>query len=473
MGLIWLAMVASTPAVCGAETVAGASGPQHPSASAHAASSDAQHPSANPHATEPESEPPGTVASAWRDSLPAGSVVLEFENLEGVILLRARLEGENGRDTTTTLALDTGAGWLALDQELALALGVADSSADQESIDFASRSLARLELGKMQIDQVAPVLTFDARVVGEVTDRPVGGLLGERVLAGHALAIDYQHHVLALIPTPRPQHAEANAGSLAVESRHALRGAFGPRAIPIAFELAGDGKILVQVRVSNPEPPDLSPRMTLVLDTGATKCVLFEEAVEDMVTGSDTWSSLRGLAAPTLFGTSKARLVRVPLLEVEGMNGTASQEGVDIAIIHSELAEILSRVVGEPVYGLLGYSFLRNYRVAIDYVRRIVWLDPIPGGWNDQPYEYSHIGLQLGREEDAIQVLAVAEDSPAAKAGIVPGDVVVSMNGKPASDFDVVTLSRKLEGPPGTTVRITLRRGDRQRSYKLTRKRLL
>src|SRR5258706_1396906 len=67
---------------------------------------------------------PPASAISW----PAGTEVLRFENIEGIILLRATLRGLASADTTGPLALDTGAGYLALDVGLARTLGIADSA---------------------------------------------------------------------------------------------------------------------------------------------------------------------------------------------------------------------------------------------------------------------------------------------------------------------------------------------------------
>ena len=71
-------------------------------------------------------------------------------------------------------------------------------------------------------------------------------------------------------------------------------------------ELVGDGKILVHGAVADPVPPDYSRRLNLLVDTGATKCVLFEETLDPAARHPRAWPTLRGLTAPTLIGTVAA-----------------------------------------------------------------------------------------------------------------------------------------------------------------------
>ena len=427
---------------------------------------------------------------------PEGTQVLPFENVEGVILVRAALHGANGRDTTGLLALDTGAGYLTVGHDLARRLGIADGIADRGSILSAPRALPRIELGAFQIDQVSPVLTVDMDVVTRVTDRPVLGLLGERLFSSFAVLIDYPGERTVLIPITEasqvvddssaapesgadgrgPEASSRNAAShadAAAASRAALAGAVLPDAIPIPFRLAGDGKMLVRARVSNPRPRRYGDWLTLIVDTGATKCVLFEEALEERAPRASEWPALRGLAVPTLMGTSSTRLARIPSLQIAAAARSLEVEGVDVAVMRSQISGLLSRAVGEPVHGLLGYSFLKRYRVVIDFPHRVLWLDSLPVGWDDRPYEYSHVGLQLERKDGAARVLAVAEGSPAALAGVAPGDEIVSVNQRPASESDIASLTRSFEGPPGSRLLLAVRRGSVERTYSLVRRRLL
>ena len=52
------------------------------------------------------------------DQLAAGAIEVPIENLEGVVLVRATLRGPSGRDTTGLLVVDTGAGFLGVDDGL-------------------------------------------------------------------------------------------------------------------------------------------------------------------------------------------------------------------------------------------------------------------------------------------------------------------------------------------------------------------
>ena len=125
-------------------------------------------------------------------------------------MIPATLTHLDGRDTTGVLVLDTGAGYVALDAGLAQLLGIdapvdsgrlnAESSVSQRNaIGLADRPLPRLEIGRLQFDQVSPILTIDGSIIRQVTDRPVFGLLGARPLTAFAILVDYQRKELGLI----------------------------------------------------------------------------------------------------------------------------------------------------------------------------------------------------------------------------------------------------------------------------------
>jgi predicted aspartyl protease len=443
-------------------------------------------------------KPLATVSSI---SWPTGTDLIPFENIEGIILLRGTLQGIVPPDTTGPLALDTGAGYLALDAGLARVLGLADSAGDAEAVDLARRALPRLSIGHWSVEQVEPVLTVDGDVVRRVSDRPVLGLLGQRPLGDRVVWIDYREQMLALVPggtraiepglaasdtaldresaargsrrTPGGSPGRAERDSARARSHALLAPTLSPHATAVPFRLLGDGKVLVRGRVSDPAPPAFSRELNLLVDTGATKCVLFEDSLAAQVRHAGAWPALRGLSAPTLIGTVTARIARVPTVELESAGGPLRVTGVDVGVLRSELSQVLSHVTHETIHGLLGYSFLKRFRIALDYPNRVMWLDSIPGYQDDRPNEYCHVGLQLERRGKAVVVAGVVDDSPAEKAGIEVGDQVVALDGTDAGTLDLLDLTRRMEGDPGRSLTLVIRRSQSERTLKLVRRRLL
>jgi S1-C subfamily serine protease len=182
---------------------------------------------------------------------------------------------------------------------------------------------------------------------------------------------------------------------------------------------------------------------------------------------------MRGLSAPTLFGDADARVVRIPALGLPASTGVVLASDLDAAVIDGELPEVLSVAVGEPVHGLLGYSFLHRYRVGLDFARGLVWFDPRPADEVRRPHEYSHVGIQLERVDGGTRVAAVVKDSPAARAAIAVGDMLEAVDGEDAASVALIALVRRLEGPPGSLLALTVRHGSTRRTVTLVRRRLL
>lgn len=72
--------------------------------------------------------------------------------------------------------------------------------------------------------------------------------------------------------------------------------------------------------------------------------------------------------------------------------------------------------------------------------------------------EFTGIGVELGLVGDAIVVIAPFEHGPAVAAGVRPGDEIVAVDARPVDHLSVFDVEGLLDGPPGTPVRLTVRR---------------
>lgn len=70
---------------------------------------------------------------------------------------------------------------------------------------------------------------------------------------------------------------------------------------------------------------------------------------------------------------------------------------------------------------------------------------------------------------DKIQVLSTIKGSPAEKAGIQAGDLIISVDGVEYKADDMTTASNKIKGEEGTKVTVELLRGSENIKYELTR----
>jgi carboxyl-terminal processing protease len=68
-------------------------------------------------------------------------------------------------------------------------------------------------------------------------------------------------------------------------------------------------------------------------------------------------------------------------------------------------------------------------------------------------------GIELTRQY-YLRVIAARDGSPAARAGLRPGDYIRGIDGQPTRDMSVYEGMRRLAGAPGTKVRLTVLRGN-------------
>ncbi len=81
------------------------------------------------------------------------------------------------------------------------------------------------------------------------------------------------------------------------------------------------------------------------------------------------------------------------------------------------------------------------------------------------------IGIYMVKDQDAnkIRVLSPIKNTPAEKAGILPGDLIVSVDGIQYTADEMSVASNKIKGEEGTTVKLEILRGTETLNFEITR----
>ncbi|MEI3356523.1 MAG: PDZ domain-containing protein [Clostridia bacterium] len=81
------------------------------------------------------------------------------------------------------------------------------------------------------------------------------------------------------------------------------------------------------------------------------------------------------------------------------------------------------------------------------------------------------IGIYMAKDTDAnkIMVLSPIKGSPAEKAGILPGDYIVGVDGVSYTAEDMSVAAIKIKGEAGSTVKIEILRDSETKAFELTR----
>jgi carboxyl-terminal processing protease len=75
--------------------------------------------------------------------------------------------------------------------------------------------------------------------------------------------------------------------------------------------------------------------------------------------------------------------------------------------------------------------------------------------------EFGGLGMEVTTENNLVTVVSPIDDTPAAKAGILAGDVIMQVDGKPVKDLPLDGAVAKLRGPPGSKVTLGIQRANK------------
>ena len=82
---------------------------------------------------------------------------------------------------------------------------------------------------------------------------------------------------------------------------------------------------------------------------------------------------------------------------------------------------------------------------------------------------YDGLGLEVFQNPDrSLTVIAPIDDTPAARAGIRPGDTILRIDGEPISAENVDAAVESMRGEPGTKIRLTVSRDELAEPLELT-----
>ncbi|HEY8331829.1 MAG TPA: S41 family peptidase [Pseudomonas sp.] len=84
--------------------------------------------------------------------------------------------------------------------------------------------------------------------------------------------------------------------------------------------------------------------------------------------------------------------------------------------------------------------------------------------------EFGGLGIEVGQEDGLLKVVSPIDDTPAARAGIEAGDLIVKIDGQPTKGWTLVQAVDKLRGKAGSKIVLTLvREGGKPFDVKLER----
>ena len=150
----------------------------------------------------------------------------------------------------------------------------------------------------------------------------------------------------------------------------------------------------------------------------------------------------------------------------------ASQPPVPLAALQSFVAVYerirLKHVDAKTDEELLQLA-LEGLILKLDPFSSYLDADEMAGLRQDTGGEYPGIGVELVPEGNYIRVITPIDNSPAYRAGILPGDWITHVQGKAVKGLDAHAINQLMTGNAGTKVTLTILRNGEKLNFDLTR----
>ena len=82
--------------------------------------------------------------------------------------------------------------------------------------------------------------------------------------------------------------------------------------------------------------------------------------------------------------------------------------------------------------------------------------------------EFGGLGIEVGMENGFVKVISPIDDTPAAKAGVEAGDLIIKLDDKPVKGMSISEAVDNMRGPIGSEIRITVVREGVDQPFELT-----
>jgi carboxyl-terminal processing protease len=82
--------------------------------------------------------------------------------------------------------------------------------------------------------------------------------------------------------------------------------------------------------------------------------------------------------------------------------------------------------------------------------------------------EFGGLGIEVGEENGFIKVITPIDDSPAQRAGIMPGDLIIEIDGRPLGEMQIDDAVELMRGEVGTSILLGIMREGEPQPLEIT-----
>jgi hypothetical protein len=326
--------------------------------------------------------------------IPSDLVLERFAvaNNGDVLLIPVRIANKDH-----LVVVDTGTTNTLFDTSLPLGQPVGSVMADgaQKTTELTLYNPPAATAGKLPMHLFEPVAGMDMKSFRQISGHPVEGILGMDFLGNHVVQMDIAKGELVFLKS-----APKNAGE----------------ELPISWEPGDVPYITGQI------PPEVPFRF--VVDTG--------------MGGLDS-GDLGVFKTRSLTRKGKLKEIGKTLMEtISGTNSRLTFQGTELKVgTFAVQSPIFSESHGVSP-DVLGRGFWSRFAVTFDFPKRKVYLRKSAG--YGRPDRWNSTGLHLWKKTNLIEVHSVDPDSPASRAGLMKGDVLIELEGMMADKTSLFAL---------------------------------
>src|SRR6201747_3134774 len=82
--------------------------------------------------------------------------------------------------------------------------------------------------------------------------------------------------------------------------------------------------------------------------------------------------------------------------------------------------------------------------------------------------EFGGLGIEVSEDKGVIKVVSPIDDTPAARAGIKPGDIITALDGKTLIGMSLNDAVDKMRGPPNSKIMLTIKRQNIEKPIEIS-----
>lgn len=247
--------------------------------------------------------------------------------------------------------------------------------------------------------------------------------------------------------------------------------------VVVPFDLVSSGHFIVKVKLNGKGP------YNLIFDTGAPTTLISPRIAKD----ADLVGKAKDRPLIPLFGMMGN--VKVKEFEVNGVKAA----DVGAQIMDHPTVKLFSKEYEKdhgPIEGIVGFPFFSRFKMTVDYAAKTLTFTPngfeaedvmqammkavMAASGRPEPKIVAPKALwgfaadkKTADEADGVDVTDVAANTPAAKAGLKPGDRLLTLDGRWTDTVaDLFTAGSLVT--PGQAVTVTVTRDGKPMTLKMT-----